>query len=259
MLSKEFLLNAYFKECKSGRKIAEETGLTSGQVFGLFKKYGIRMRTKKESIRLRPKDSFPSGPDHWGYGKTKETHHMYAQHSNRMTINNPMANPKIRTKILDSLADTLRERPTKWEKAILDLVGDFAVFQMPFENRIVDFAFLDQRIVLEIDGKGHSASGRKGSDIIKDRILVDQGWIILRYRQSTDTAPRLTRLMRILEQFIPDLDVSRTLPAFTNDKYGVIVRSKEYPTGIRVVSADDPRIVPLVHSSVHTAKSSFVR
>jgi very-short-patch-repair endonuclease len=51
--------------------------------------------------------------------------------------------------------------------------------QQPIENFIVDFVSFEKRIVIELDGGQHAADKRK--DLERDRLLSENGFIVLRF------------------------------------------------------------------------------
>lgn len=65
----------------------------------------------------------------------------------------------------------------------------------------IDFADVDRKIALEIDGKQHNLPERKASDIIKDSYLIENGWTVHRIKWQ-----RLTKEFRNeLKQMINDI------------------------------------------------------
>lgn len=46
----------------------------------------------------------------------------------------------------------------------------------------IDFADLNRKLALEIDGKQHELPERKASDEVKDKFLTDNGWTVLRIK-----------------------------------------------------------------------------
>src|SRR6202044_3189117 len=121
-----------------------------------------------------------------------------------MKIKNPTHDLKTRIKMSKNWAETQRQNPSWREKEILDklvLADVLHKFQEPAGRFVLDFAF-PNKIALEIDGKGHQTDRGKKRDLIRDKILVEQGWIIIRY-SIKDRGRSLYRLFRVLEQFVP--------------------------------------------------------
>lgn len=59
------------------------------------------------------------------------------------------------------------------------------VRQYPFVNRFVfDFAFVDEQIALEVDGKSHDSKPMVKKDKVRDRFLIENNWIPLRIQDK---------------------------------------------------------------------------
>jgi very-short-patch-repair endonuclease len=56
--------------------------------------------------------------------------------------------------------------------------------QMPIAGYIVDFASPAHRIIVEIDGAGHTHDETAHRDAIRDRVLENLGWTILRFTNA---------------------------------------------------------------------------
>ena len=50
----------------------------------------------------------------------------------------------------------------------------------PVGKYFIDFAIVEKKIALEIDGKQHQYENRKKSDEIKDKFLTENGWKVYR-------------------------------------------------------------------------------
>ncbi len=56
--------------------------------------------------------------------------------------------------------------------------------QMPIAGYIVDFACPSHRIVVEIDGAGHTQDDAARRDAVRDRTLESLGWTVLRFTNA---------------------------------------------------------------------------
>lgn len=56
--------------------------------------------------------------------------------------------------------------------------------EYPIFPYFIDFAFVDLKIAIEIDGSQHLSPNRKKSDCAKDAILVEKGWKVIRIAES---------------------------------------------------------------------------
>ncbi|MNV48894.1 hypothetical protein D3C71_1408210 [compost metagenome] len=58
-----------------------------------------------------------------------------------------------------------------------DYVREFQI-----ERYFIDFAWVEKKIAIEIDGKQHEFKERKESDLRKDSVLINNGWKVLRIK-----------------------------------------------------------------------------
>ncbi|RST85945.1 endonuclease domain-containing protein [Aquibium carbonis] len=56
--------------------------------------------------------------------------------------------------------------------------------QMPIAGYIVDFACPSHKIIVEIDGSGHTHDENARRDAVRDRALEHLGWTILRFANA---------------------------------------------------------------------------
>jgi very-short-patch-repair endonuclease len=56
--------------------------------------------------------------------------------------------------------------------------------QMPIAGYIVDFACPAHKIIVEIDGSGHTHDHAIRRDAVRDRVLESLGWTILRFTNA---------------------------------------------------------------------------
>lgn len=65
-----------------------------------------------------------------------------------------------------------------WDKKY-SIVREFSVF--PF---FIDFAFMNENVAVEIDGSQHLLPDRKERDEKKDKLLIENGWTIIRISEN---------------------------------------------------------------------------
>lgn len=72
--------------------------------------------------------------------------------------------------------------PEKWFKEVIE--NEFSdkkyEYNLPFYRWKLDFAWIDKRRCIEIDGSQHNEQKQKLSDIEKDKMLHKDGWEVLR-------------------------------------------------------------------------------
>ena len=65
----------------------------------------------------------------------------------------------------------------------------------------IDFAFINYKIALEIDGKQHELPDRKEADRIKDIFLTSLGWKIFRIKWYNPFSKNKNKLYSQIEEF----------------------------------------------------------
>lgn len=86
---------------------------------------------------------------------------------------------KTRNKLQPSYPESIAIRA-------LDSIGVEYEYEMPLGKYFVDFAIHSRKIVIEIDGQQHNKPERKAIDLIKDKLLKEDGWIVHRIKWPSD-------------------------------------------------------------------------
>jgi very-short-patch-repair endonuclease len=73
---------------------------------------------------------------------------------------------------------------------------EFSVF--PY---FIDFAFVDLKIAIEIDGSQHLLQERKAKDELKDALLIENGWRVIRIAESS-VKEDWDSIQRVLDEHI---------------------------------------------------------
>lgn len=79
----------------------------------------------------------------------------------------------------------LKLKPSFPEKVTIEILDELNikyVREFKIDKWFIDFADVDRKIALEIDGKQHNLHERKLSDESKDKYLKDNGWIVNRIK-----------------------------------------------------------------------------
>lgn len=79
-------------------------------------------------------------------------------------------------------AEAMKKKPTKSEILAMDFLDELNVsylFQAVVLNYIPDFR-LPKKVILEIDGSVHETLDQKAHDFIKDNLLCENGWKVVR-------------------------------------------------------------------------------
>ena len=248
----EMFINEHNKGlCKSLREIEREFGLANGTMSRWAKKHGIKTLNRSEIAKIygkrRVAEGIGTGSNHWAYGLTKETSGTHRKHSERMKANNPVHNAFTKAKILESMAIGQREKLWQSEVPILNRLEKFGfdfVHQFIINNRICDFAIPSAKIIIECDGSGHS--GRTDADLIKDRVLNKDGWIIFRIGDVRRNA-RIDNILPIIAKFIPNFTPICPFPTDISYKKRVLIRHFNSDSDIVCYNPNDSIIAWLIH------------
>ena len=76
--------------------------------------------------------------------------------------------------------------PEKIAKSILEKNKIKYEYEYPFHPYFIDFAIIEYKIAIEIDGKQHNLPERVISDSKKDLKLVENGWTVYRIKWPSD-------------------------------------------------------------------------
>jgi very-short-patch-repair endonuclease len=78
------------------------------------------------------------------------------------------------------------KEPSYPEQYFIDLFANEHIVgyikEYPIGKWFIDFAFVEKKLAIEIDGKQHEYAERKEKDIEKDKFLIENGWKILRIK-----------------------------------------------------------------------------
>lgn len=91
--------------------------------------------------------------------------------------------------MLRDRARGMRKQPSQAERAIWEIVRDGRLGfkfrrQRPISRYVADFACLEARLIVEIDGASHDIADQIEYDAERMRILAALGWRVLRIRDA---------------------------------------------------------------------------
>jgi very-short-patch-repair endonuclease len=137
-----------------------------------IKKYGLPSRRGKPS---------------WNNGLTKFDHPSIKRLSDIRKLNNPMWRFPVRVKRAKTVSKFYRNHPTPEEQILFDSLkkkGLKFIFQYPLGSYILDFAFLKQKLDIEIDNPHHWGKQKRNLAEKRDQWLKQRGWNVLRFKGS---------------------------------------------------------------------------
>ncbi len=98
-------------------------------------------------------------------------------------------------------------KPSYPEQYIIKLLNELNIItirEYKVGKWFVDFANIDKKLALEIDGKQHEYADRKASDEIKDEFLKNNGWNILRIKWKKITKEFREELIKSILKFFTE-------------------------------------------------------
>jgi|SRR5690625_756628 len=203
MCLEDYLTREYHERKKTMKTISEETGIKLSTLKAWFRRLGIKCRTTSEAAKLkyegtsdayrksltknaneRVREVVEEGT-FWLEGRTTPMSEEERKRiSERMRKDNPMFKEEYASKMRRSMEKVLRERATRQElsfKRGIESWGYYPKFQHAVDKAVVDFAFIDAKLAIEIDGLVHSKMAEvREKDRVRDARLRDLGWEVIR-------------------------------------------------------------------------------
>ena len=223
--------NNHWIHGKSLRLIERENGLSNDTIRKRCIKLGITTKSRSQSSKDNEKHCpHPKGSDHWRMNNIEASKRLAEQHSLAMKTNNPVHNPEVRNRMLDSLQKTFEKNTTFHESLFIDILtksNNLFKSQPRVDKYIADFIIGDN-VIVELDGRGHS--GRTASDLVRDKFLCGLGFTVVRFDQdmffnkrAIKPTVRGEKVFRIIKDLVPGFNIPDFLPAI-ECKYRVRVR-----------------------------------
>ncbi|MGE0530827.1 MAG: endonuclease domain-containing protein [Hyphomonadaceae bacterium] len=121
-----------------------------------------------------------------------------------------MAQPPTKG-ILRDRARGMRKQPSRAERAVWEIVRDNRLGfkfrrQRPISRYIADFACMEAKLIIEIDGPSHDVAGQIEYDAERTTLLNSLGWRVLRIRDAlvlTDASAAAALILEALRQPSP--------------------------------------------------------
>lgn len=230
----DLIQRKHWENGASLRELERELKLSNGLLSRWCIEHQIPVRDKVTQIRTSPRERIVRGPDHWAWGRRKESDSWAVRHSEQMLRDNPTRREDVRAEMANKCAERGRRQLTPVEMyfdGLLRCCGIGVVAQHPILGYVLDFAFPDYKVAIELDGKGHRDPDRRIRDEKRDKAIAKEGWVIFRVSNYIVSAPG--KLLGIAQQFIPELQIPSNLPT-SRGKHRVFVRNAQDFTVIRL-------------------------
>lgn len=208
----DYLQEEYHSNKKTIEEISKDIGVKNNTLKSWFIKLGIPTRNLSEAAKLRYEgtsleyrqsitnnarkviDEHIEAGTFWLRGISGEDSptkrpDVRKKNSEHKKKHNPMFNEKHAMKMRQSMEQVLRDRATKHEllfKEAIEARGYYPKFQHAEYKAVIDFAFVDKKIGIEIDGDIHYMNTVvREKDVSRDEGLRERGWEIIRIPNKT--------------------------------------------------------------------------
>ena len=184
-----FEIQKYYNDDKTWRDIKEKFGVSDGAIFKAIKRGDLKLRNKTEAANLHFKK----------FGGRKHTEETKQKLS------------KIRIKYLTENPDKVpylinHSSKKSWPEQIFEtalISSGITGWVYKYQNWIYqyDFAFVDKKIDVEIDGGTHELDKVKKIDKRRDKFSIENGWRVVRFTAKEvkkDLIGCINRLKEIL-------------------------------------------------------------
>ena len=161
----------HFKKEISLNELSKMSGISRQSIKNCCDRLGIQTRSIKEATALTKN----KGPNHFMWGKTKESCVLALASSNRMKKRNPIKNKNVAIKRANSISKTFSDNLLKQEikfKNILDENGIKYEIQKPIDKYNLDFFIPDKNLGIEIDSTAKWGKQRKEKAKVRDDNLM---------------------------------------------------------------------------------------
>jgi very-short-patch-repair endonuclease len=204
---KDEIIKLYVDELWSIKEIAKKFNLGNGTVYKLV---GENIRSKSQGNVIAHK-KYPES-----YLHKKETKEKMSKKRLEFMKNNP-EKTSWRQKNISYPEKLFLDRiiELSWDKKY-SIVRELSFF--PF---FIDFAFVNENVAIEIDGSQHLLQERKERDEKKDRLLIENGWTVIRISEK-EVKNNLTEITQKIEEVLLSLSKEKKY------EFGVLVAPKKY-------------------------------
>ena len=89
-------------------------------------------------------------------------------------------------------------------RKFLESLSEEYEFEYVLSNYVFDLALPNKQLLIEFDGKYHSSSIQRETDLIKEASAIDAGWEVVRISTDNDTVIDANLLIPILARYQPN-------------------------------------------------------
>jgi very-short-patch-repair endonuclease len=167
---KNEIINAYLNESLSIKELSCKYSIPRSSIIRIL---GDNKRTQSDATSLAHK-KFPDS-----FSRSEESKEIIRKKRLDFMKNNPEKTAWRRYNI--SYPESLflnKIYESEWDKKY-SIIRELSVF--PY---FIDFAFINEKVAVEVDGKQHLLPERKQKDELKDKLLKQEGWSVVRVTEN---------------------------------------------------------------------------
>jgi len=106
-------------------------------------------------------------------------------------------------KIRDCISGNNEQRVIKLFDTLEFVLGKDYVRQHPVGQKyVLDFAFINEQVAIEADGKNHRTKTAKRQDLIRDRYLRRNGWVTIRVQDEDLFGYKMSFFKNLIKEVI---------------------------------------------------------
>jgi very-short-patch-repair endonuclease len=204
---KEEIIDLYINKNLSVKDLRKKFKLQSNDIKTIL---GDKVRSTSEASKLAHK-KYPNSFKH-----SEETKKIISEKRLEFMKNNPdktawrLSNISYPEKLFIEYVESIG-LDKKYS-----IIREYSVF--PY---FIDFAFINQKVAIEVDGSQHLLPERKERDDKKDKLLNELGWFVIRISEKEIKT-------NIGEVFNKIISILNEKPKVNNFKIGIVVHPKRY-------------------------------
>ena len=108
-------------------------------------------------------------------------------------------------KVKDCLSGKNEERIILVLESMDYRLGNDFIRQYPIGLRyVLDFAFVNEQVAIEIDGAGHKRKQQRRLDIIRDKFLGSNNWVTIRIQDDEFTGYKASFYKSLIKQIVDE-------------------------------------------------------
>jgi very-short-patch-repair endonuclease len=208
-LDSDLVVSLYVERQLSAKAIAAQLGCSRAPVLRILRECGVAVRGRSSSMFVRMSQT--TAADRKRLASDAHAALRGKPHTAVAQVNQAKGRAKV-------------GKPSELEAVFCDALHaqEFDVVpQMPFGPYNIDLAIPAWRVAVEIDpGNWHSSPTHAESDAAKDRLLLAEGWTVVRF-SGARVSMRNAGIRALAEKLVADAELRRFKPAAAGEHWVV--------------------------------------